>query len=206
MSKISIFLLPKRLKWFRFAISSVISFRGKRIGKIDSGSPCLVRFIRHCVPILLIHKSRCLVFFVTFFRSVKSKCNGLILFPENSPVFFPVQDERSFFSNGNQDIFIASRTNRVKSHSRKNIPCRRLPVVFITAITVWGRCIKLIHHFTRPVLGFPGFSGIIVELYHVLNGLIPVSILPHIHNLHLPDFVNWKSVISCRQKPWHLEN
>ncbi|MPM54702.1 hypothetical protein SDC9_101481 [bioreactor metagenome] len=40
----------------------------------------------------------------------------------------------------------------------------------------------------------------------MLDGLIPVSILPHIHNLHLPDFVNRETVITVIKNRRHLEN
>ena len=47
-----------------------------------------------------------------------------------------------------------------------------------------------------PNIELPGFTGIIIQINHVLNRLIPVSILPHIHDLHFTNFMNHTSIIA----------
>ena len=95
-----------------------------------------------------------------------------------------------------QNIFIRTRTYRIESHCREYIPGRSLAVVLITAITVGSRGIKFVHHFTNPMLRFPGLAGIVVHIEHVLNRLVAMCIVAHVHNLHFTDFMNNGSIIT----------
>src|SRR5690554_900173 len=104
-----------------------------------------------------------------------------------------------------EDIFIASGADRIKAHGREDKPGRCLSIVLIPAITVGCRSVELIHHLTGPVLRLPGFAGVVVEIYHMLNGLVSMSILSHVHDLHLPDLMYWKTVIAVVENRRHLE-
>src|SRR5690606_17897145 len=69
-------------------------------------------------------------------------------------------------------IFIRCRANGVESHCRKYIPGRSLAIVLISAIPVRGRPVHPVHGLSYPILGFPWFPGIIIEIYHMLYWLV----------------------------------
>ena len=91
---------------------------------------------------------------------------------------------------------VACRAHRIESESREYIPSRCLTIVLIAAITVGSSHIEFIHHLAHPVLSLPRLVGVAVEIYHVLNGLIAVSIVAHIHDLHLTNFVDGLSIVA----------
>jgi len=45
-------------------------------------------------------------------------------------------------------------------------------------------------------LGFPRFSGVVIDVSHVLDGLVTVGIVTHVHNLHFPDFMYHAAIIA----------
>ena len=95
-----------------------------------------------------------------------------------------------------EHILVACRAHRIESESREHIPSRSLTIVLIAAITIGSSHIEFIHHLAHPVLSLPRLVGIAVEIYHVLNGLIAVSIVAHIHDLHLTNLVDGLSVVA----------
>ena len=95
-----------------------------------------------------------------------------------------------------EDILIRTRTYRIEAHGREHIPGRSLTVVFITTVTVRSRSIQFIHHLTNPVLCFPRLAGVVVHIQHVLDRLVAMCIVTHIHNLHFTDFMNHTAIIA----------
>ena len=93
-------------------------------------------------------------------------------------------------------IFIASRTYRIESQCSKYIPCRSLSIVLVTTISIRSRCVHLIHHLTQPVLRFPRLFGIIVQINHVLDRLVSMCIVTHIHHGHFTNLMNYKTIIA----------
>lgn len=68
-----------------------------------------------------------------------------------------------------QHILATSRTNRIESHRRENIPSRGLTIIFITTITIWSWRIELVHHLANPVLSLPRLTAIAIEIDGVLD-------------------------------------
>ena len=87
-------------------------------------------------------------------------------------------------------ILLGARAYRVESHGREHIPGRCLAVVLITAICISIGIVELVHDFTSPILCLPGLAGPVVEIYHMLNGLVAMCILSHVHHLHLAHLMN----------------
>ena len=54
----------------------------------------------------------------------------------------------------------------------------------------------LIHHSSDPILSFPRLPGIVIQINHVLDRLIAVCILTHIHDLHFPYLMNHGTIIA----------
>jgi hypothetical protein len=57
-----------------------------------------------------------------------------------------------------------------------------------------------------PVLCLPWFAGMIVQVYHMLHGLVAVSILTHVGYLHLPYLMNGEAVIAVIKNRRHNEH
>ncbi|MPN15864.1 hypothetical protein SDC9_163200 [bioreactor metagenome] len=114
---------------------------------------------------------------------------------------------RCFFKErASQYILIGSGTNRVEAEGTKHIPCRRLSVVFVTTVSVRCRPIQTVHHFTHPILGFPGFTGVIIEIGHVLNRLVAMCVVSHVHDLHFPYLVDHKTIIAFIEQRGKIEH
>ena len=84
----------------------------------------------------------------------------------------------------------------VETQSREDIPGRGLPIVLVTAVAVGAIRVELIHDPTYPVLGLPRLSRIVIEVDHVLDGLIAMGIVAHIHDLHLSDLMDDEAVVA----------
>ena len=93
-------------------------------------------------------------------------------------------------------IFPAGGIYRIKAHRREYIPCRRLPVVLVAAVSIRIGGIQPIHHFAYPILRFPRLPGVVVEVNHVLNGLVAMGIISHIHYLHLAYLVDDDAIVA----------
>ena len=93
-------------------------------------------------------------------------------------------------------ILTGAGANRVETEGGEHIPRRRLSVVLITAVAVGLGVIEAVHHLTHPVLRFPRLPSVVVEVDGMLDGLVDVGVVAHIHNLHLPDFVDDLTVIA----------
>ena len=113
---------------------------------------------------------------------------------ELSAVF---QVERDFLEQWRSEyILVSTWRYRIEAHCGENVPCGCLAVVFIAAVAVGGGCVHAVHDFAQPVLGLPGFSSIVVQIDHVLDGLVAVCIVAHVHHCHLTDFVDGESVVA----------
>ena len=105
-----------------------------------------------------------------------------------------------------EHILSASRTNGIKPHGRKHIPGRGLPVVLVATIPV-GLCrVETVHHLPYPVLRLPWLTGVIVEIDHVLDRLVAMSVIAHVHDLHLPYLVDDTPVVTLIEEGWHIEH
>ena len=87
------------------------------------------------------------------------------------------------------NILVGSGTDRIESESREYVPSRGLSVVFVTTISVGSGGIEFFHDIPHPILRFPRLSRVVIQIYHVLYGLIAVGILSHVHHLHFPHFM-----------------
>ena len=56
--------------------------------------------------------------------------------------------------------------------------------------------VHTLHNLTQPVLRLPRLGGIIIEVNHVLYRLVAVSVVTHIHDLHLSNFVDDTAIIT----------
>ena len=81
-----------------------------------------------------------------------------------------------------------------------------MPIVFVAAVAVRCGEVKPVHGLAYPILGLPGFAGIVVEIYHMLNGLIAMCILTHTGYLHFPDLVDRTAVIAVVENGRHDED
>ena len=104
------------------------------------------------------------------------------------------------------DILVGAGTHRIEAHGREDVPSRSLPVVLITAIAVGLRCVELVHHLANPVLSFPGLSGIVVHVNHVLDGLVAMSIVTHVHNLHFAYLMDDTSIVTVIEQRRNIED
>ena len=101
-----------------------------------------------------------------------------------------------FEQRSSHHIFVRSRANRVETQRREHIPGRSLSVVFVSAVTVRSGRVHSVHYLTQPILSLPRLSRIVIEVDHVLDRLIAMCIVAHIHHCHFTNFVNHLSVIA----------
>ena len=70
--------------------------------------------------------------------------------------------------------------------------------------------IEAIHHLTDPVLRLPWLSAIAIEIDHVLDGLVAMGIVTHVHDLHLTDLVDGEAIVTVvkhrRQTKYGVEH
>ena len=94
--------------------------------------------------------------------------------------FSVTQLERELRKPGRaNDVLIASRSNGIKAHGTENQPCRHLSAIFVAYQSVGFGGIEMVHDVAYLLLCFPGLSGKIVEVSHMMAGLVTVSILPY---------------------------
>ena len=137
-------------------------------------------------------------------RDVTVRLTVIIGLDHNLLAIFQIQ-RHTFKQRRSQDVLVRTRTNRIEAESRENIPGRSLPVILIPTIAIGSREIKLIHHFTHPILRFPGFTGIVIQVDHMLDRLVAMRIIPHIHNLHFADFMDHTTVIAVIKQRRHIK-
>jgi hypothetical protein len=63
------------------------------------------------------------------------------------------------------------------SLGRKYEPGRHLPAIFIATESIGLVGVQMVHDLAHPLLGFPGLCGIIVQVSHVVAGLISLRVL-----------------------------
>ena len=56
--------------------------------------------------------------------------------------------------------------------------------------------VELVHNFADTLLRLPRLAAPVIKVKHMLYRLVTVSIVTHIHNLHLTYLVNCKAVIA----------
>lgn len=104
------------------------------------------------------------------------------------------------------DILVGTGTHRIEAHCREDVPSRSLPVVLITAIAVGLGRVELVHHLANPVLSLPRLSGIVVHVNHVLDGLVAMGIVTHVHNLHFAYLMDHTSVVTVIEQGRNIED
>ena len=55
------------------------------------------------------------------------------------------------------------------------------------------------------LLGLPRLACPVVHVEHVLDGLVAVGVVPHVHDLHLPDLVDRTAVVAVVEERWNSE-
>ena len=102
-----------------------------------------------------------------------------------------------------QDVLVCTRTYRIEAKSREYIPCRSLTVVFVTTISIRCRSVHTIHHFAQPVLSLPWSTTIVVHVNHVLDRLVTMCVVTHVHHSHFSDFVDWETIVAIIIDRWN---
>ena len=104
-----------------------------------------------------------------------------------------------------EDVFTGSGTDGIEAEGGEDVPGGGLPVVLVAAVAVGGGGVHAVEHFAEPVLGFPGGAGVVVEVYHVLDGLVAVGVVAHVHDGHFADFVDGEAVVAVVVERGHAE-
>ena len=102
-------------------------------------------------------------------------------------------------------IFIGSRADRIESEGGEYVPGGCLAVVLVAAIAVEVGVVELVHHLADPLLRLPRLAAPVVKVEHMLDRLVAVGVIPHIHNLHFPDFVDREAVVAVIEDRWDCE-
>ena len=102
--------------------------------------------------------------------------------------------------------FSGRRTYRIEAHCREYIPCGSLSVVLVTAVSVRSRSIELVHDLTDAGLCLPRLAAPVIKIDEVLDRLVSVRIVAHVHDLHLPDFVNRESIVAIIENRRNIEH
>ena len=93
------------------------------------------------------------------------------------------------------DILVAAGAYGIEAERREDIPCRSLAVVLVTAVAVGGGTVEAGHDVAQMSLALPGLSAPVVEVDHVLYGLVAVGIVAGVHHRHFHNFVNGESIV-----------
>src|ERR1700761_432206 len=104
-----------------------------------------------------------------------------------------------------EHILARGRTYGIKAQCREDIPGRGLTIVLIPAIAVRRSMIESVDSLPYPILTFPGFTGIVIEIQHMLYRLIAMRILTHTRDLHLADLVDHLAIIAVVENRRHNE-
>ena len=187
-----------------FSLIPLLLFRGERVREsFGSRTTLLIRLGRH---------------YITYIRPLEQVLMGQIVLLIRTAVYghrlhvtvFPAvfrclylhgltvlqMQGHVFEVRAAQNILPRARAYRIEAQGREYIPSRSLPIVFITAIAVRDGRVKLVHNRPYPILGFPRLAGIVIKIRHVLYGLVAVSILAHVHNLHFANLMNHYAIIA----------
>src|ERR1035438_9717107 len=78
---------------------------------------------------------------------------------------------------------------RVEAERAEDVPGRGLAGVLVAAQAIRGGLVKLIHDQAGAGLSFPGLPDIVVEVNHVMDGLVAVGVLAHVERGHLDHLV-----------------
>ena len=103
-------------------------------------------------------------------------------------------------------VLVGAGSDGIESEGRKHIPGRSLAVVFVAAVAVRSGAVELVHGLSYPVLGLPGLSRVIIQIYHVLHRLVAVSVVAHVHHLHLADLVDYAAVVALVEERGYREH
>ena len=71
-----------------------------------------------------------------------------------------------------------------------------MSVVLVAAVTVGLGRVEAIHDLTNPPLRLTGLPGVVVEVDHVLRGLVSVGVVAHVGHLHFGNFVDAEPVVA----------
>ena len=105
-----------------------------------------------------------------------------------------------------QDILVASWTDGVEAEGGEDVPGRGLSVVLVSAIAVGEGRVETVHHLSDPILRLPGLTAISVEIDHVLDRLVAMGVVAHVHHLHLAYLVDHLSVVTVVEDGRHDED
>ena len=114
-------------------------------------------------------------------------------------------DDRFPEQRSTDRIFIGSRADRIESEGGEYVPGGCLAVVLVAAIAVEVGVVELVHHLADPLLRLPRLAAPVVKVEHMLDRLVAVGVIPHIHNLHFPDFVDREAVVAVIEDRWDCE-
>ena len=93
-------------------------------------------------------------------------------------------------------VLPASRADGVEAEGGEDVPGRCLAIVFVTAVAVGCGAVEAVHGLADAQLAFPGLRGPVIQIQHVLGGLVAVGVVSHIGHLHLGDFVDAVTVVA----------
>ena len=117
------------------------------------------------------------------------------------------QVHRRFPEQGRaQRVLIAAGAHGIEPQCTENVPGRCLAVVLIAAITVGPGRVELFHDLPHAGLGLPGLAAPVVQVQHVLDGLVAVGVVAHTHHRHLHNLVDGEAVVGVVVERRHGEN
>ena len=105
-------------------------------------------------------------------------------------------DGRLLEVGGADDVLVTAWADGVESQGGEDVPGRCLAVVLVAAVAVRTVGIEAVHHLADPVLRLPGLAAVAIEVDHVLDRLVAVGIVAHVHDLHLADLVDGEAVVT----------
>ena len=97
---------------------------------------------------------------------------------------------------GAHNILVRCRAYGVETERREYVPRRGLTVILVATVAVGVGVVHAVHCLAQPVLCLPGFAAVVVHVYHVLDGLVAVGIVTHVHDLHLAYLMNCESIVA----------
>ncbi len=66
--------------------------------------------------------------------------------------------------------------------------------------------VEPLHGLMCPVLCFPRLARIVIEINHVLNGLVAMRVVAHSCNLHFPHLMDYAAIVCGIEDRRHVEN
>ena len=84
-----------------------------------------------------------------------------------------------FEERATDHIDTVGRINRVESHGTENVPGRHFSTVVVSGISGERVVIEIGQDMGYILLGFPGLTGIVVQIGDVVAGFVTVSILSY---------------------------